>query len=209
MGDAWGILGKDSSVFRIEKVGNGIARKSFRLEGALAEKIGEHTNPRIALHRLYYIQQAARVLRHRGRRSDYPFADLIDGAEEKIEETVSKLMGEFEAGWGHVTVLHALTDMGLAVKPDIHLVRTMRHLGFCSTVPVDRQPTKRQACRIVVDVGRLQRELESEKSLGADWWGEPYGKDDENQSSAMARRQRLRWLDKILMEISRCKLLPK
>lgn len=205
---AWKLLGKDSSVFRIEKFGNGIARKSFRLEGTLAKRIGENTDPKIALHRLYYIQQAAGALRQRDRISDFPFSDLIDCAEERIEETVSKLMKEFGAGWGYVTVLHALTDMGLAVKPDVHLVRTMRHLGFCSGAPVDRVPTKHQACRTVLDVKRLQKELENE-ALGAVWWGEPYAKNDGDELRGMARRRRLRWLDKILMEISRCGLLPK
>ena len=207
MGGAWKVWGEDATVLKIEKVGKGIAPNSFELTGALAEKFDNHPSPRISRHRLFYIQQAARVLRQRKRISDYPFANLNDCVHKNIEKTVTDLKKEFEVGWGHVTVLHALTDMGLAVKPDRHLVRTMQHLElFRLSKP--QQFNVNQPCNINLKVGCLQKKLEKE-SFGADWWGEPYGKNNECESSEMASRRRLRWLDKILMEISRCGLLSE
>ena len=43
---------------------------------------------------------------------------------------MSTVQREMGPGWGHITVLHFLTDLGLACKPDLHLVRTVRHLGI-------------------------------------------------------------------------------
>jgi len=38
-------------------------------------------------------------------------------------------------GWGAITVNHLLTDLGLAVKPDVHLKRSTVRLGLIKGVP--------------------------------------------------------------------------
>ena len=168
MKDSWKTWGKDSNVFNIHYSGAGNGRDSFEFQGVAAIDFGiSYTIPR---HRLYAIQGAAKALRARSGHGRPPFADL-EG--KSLSECVKKLRNEFDWGWGEITVLHALTDMGLAVKPDLHLKNTMRHLGLDARDPLE----------INEHVGKLLL------ALGAS------GRSDIPNE--------IRYVDKVLMEISR------
>lgn len=117
---AWKLWGEPDH-FLITKTGRGIQRSSFVLTGQAAKAI---TQSGIALHRLYAIQGAAKATRHRAASSHTPFEDL---PKLELQAALKLLREEFGAGWGPITILHFLTDLGLAVKPDLHLMRTMQH----------------------------------------------------------------------------------
>lgn len=86
---------------------------------------------------------------------------------------------ELGAGWGHITVLHFLTDLGLACKPDLHLVRTVRHLGMSLDLRNAKVPNLTDSIIINTRVRELLRLIDGE-----------------------VRPARLRYLDKVLMDIS-------
>lgn len=180
MTGAWRRWGADASLFRIERVGPGIRRDAFRVEGAEARDLVSRR--RVALHRLRRIQGAAGALRARAAVSPRPFADL---AAADLDEIVPRLAAEFGEGWGPITILHALTDMGLAVKPDLHLVRAVVALGLCAPPANGRMPSLAEALAI----NRVIRTL----LLRLDGAFTPAG---------------LRRLDKILMELSMRGALP-
>lgn len=50
----------------------------------------------------------------------------------EIEAWTKKFADCVGMGWGYVTVNHMLTDLGLSVKPDLHLRRSAVKLGFLS-----------------------------------------------------------------------------
>ena len=55
---------------------------------------------------------------------------LLDAHE--IEGWTKTFASRVGMGWGYVTVNHMLTDLGLSVKPDIHVRRSGVKLGFLS-----------------------------------------------------------------------------
>lgn len=168
MEDNWQIWGEDPDVFKICKVGNGRRRDCFDVQGDAALSFeSRHTIPR---HRLYAIQGAAEALRFRTGHGQSPFADLPG---RPLSEVVPELRDEFKWGWGPITVLHALTDMGLAVKPDLHLTNTMRHFGLNPRGPLE---TNEHVGELLCALGTSGRT------------------DIPNE---------IRYIDKVLMEISR------
>lgn len=78
-----------------------------------------------------------------------------------------------------------LTDFGLAVKPDLHLVRTMRRLSLLGDIKENKVPDEKDAIKVNNAVVKLAKVI----------YGEAYKPAD------------LRYLDKVLMEVSRQKLL--
>jgi hypothetical protein len=88
------------------------------------------------------------------------------------------------AAWGHITVLHFLTDLGLACKPDLHLVRTVRHLELEGGLRPDKNPSLRESIQINRAVRSLVEEVDGSFSPA-----------------------RLRYTDKMLMEISKRRLI--
>lgn len=175
----WHIMGSGTETFLIVKPRRGIKRDDFEVHGPLAQNLVARST--CALHRLYAIQGAAIALRERAALSEAPFADLV---ETKLADIVPQLRKEFGAWWGAVTVLHALTDLGLAVKPDRQLIRSVQALGFCPNVSNVSSPSLRDTIEINAAVRSL---------LGDIGWPQT--------------PQNLRRLDKILMEISRYGLL--
>jgi len=81
-------------------------------------------------------------------------------------------------------VLHFLTDLGLACKPDVHLVRTVRHLAPELRLKEDKIPNLIES----ILINRWVRSL-VEAAYGS------------------FTPARLRYVDKILMEISRRKII--
>lgn len=181
MAGAWKVLGADPAVFNIRQVRPGVKRDCFEVDGVFArELVARH---RVALHRLYRIQGAAVALRGRAVRNDHPFADIVGRA---LSETIPGLQSEFGPGWGVITVLHALTDMGLAVKPDLHLVNTMRKLKLSHGLADRKVPDFRDALQINKDVRQLLAAI---------------GRSDDPSD--------LRYIDKVLMDLSHRNVLSE
>ena len=180
MPGAWQTWGADAAVFCIHQDEPGVVKRAnFKVLGGQAvDFVARHS---MALHRLHRIQGAAIALRKRAAASPLPFADLVG---RPLAEVVSTLQHEFGPGWGPITVLHALTDMGLAAKPDIHVVRTMRFLQLCPGLSDRKVPSFREAIQINQEVRNLLKAL---------------GRPD--------TAAELRYLDKVLMDISRRELL--
>lgn len=145
--------------------------------------------------RLCRMRSAAEALRKWDLRSDgAPLRDLADRLAEidqcvqgarrlsRLEGLLSELRDELGYGWGPATILHALTDLGLACKPDRHVLRTLQHLDPTANVPGSL--TFRDAAEVVVVVRDLVRALYGDVTPGC-----------------------LRYVDKILMEISACGLI--
>ena len=175
MKNAWQTIGKPNSDFLITQIVRGIAIKNFEIEGARAEKARAH---RVAPHRLFAIQGGANALRARVQAfGTNPYRDLV---ETPLRKAISKVMGEMGAYWGPITTLHFHTDLGLACKPDLHLVRAVQALCTMHDFDADKVPNLDQCIEICEVVRQLAICL--------------YG------ASTPAR---IRYLDKVLMEISR------
>jgi hypothetical protein len=175
--DAWG---DPKGAIRFKRIGKGYATESFSEVTRLAREIRSKTG--IAMHRLFAIQVAARALYRRAETSKTPYADLID---LPLRERVSSLKKEMEFGWGHITILHFLTDLGLACKPDRHLVRTVRYLQGLPEDNGQGAVTLEEAISANTFAAELIKELDG-----------------------TVTPKRLRFFDKILMEISRQRLIP-
>ena len=207
----WRILSGLTGAFDIVKNGSWKKEESYLIKGALAEELTSKIE-RNAKRRLYAIHKAAEYLCKRERRyPSFPLHDLItDFGDTHSDDfnlntwrrnikTLRKCFGASGSGWGEATVCHALADMGLAVKPDIHVTRTMHYLA---TGKKERAERIKKGDQVVGEVKKLQVLLESQ-CLGSKWWGGPYGENSADESNVMSARRRRRFLDKVLMEISR------
>lgn len=156
----------------------GKSNESFRDE--TGAKVDEFQRNGIAYQFTFAIVEAGRYLKARSAKFDPPLADFAD---EELEVLVRDLTKRLGFNWGHITVLHFLTDLGLACKPDIHLVRTMDALGLCTCR--GKRPTFKEAIE-------MNRVLKGFLPLA-------YSEDGPRN---------LRHLDKMLMEMSRQQVLP-
>ncbi|WP_140884645.1 hypothetical protein [Muricoccus nepalensis] len=151
--DAWHTIGLPDSSFHVRRVEPGRKRKAFELDGETARLL--YSDFGIAAHRMLAIQGAAAALRKRVERSPRaPYADLVGADLLTNVETLRKEKGEY---WGTITVLHLLTDFGLACKPDIHLVRSFQFLGIAPEIRLrpGEVPNLRKAVAIVEGVREL------------------------------------------------------
>jgi hypothetical protein len=176
MPDAWRHWGEEESL-HIRRIANGTGTNAFELVSPLAQKVQSET--RIAPHRLYAIQGGAIALRNRASRADLPYADIVS---LDLGELVEKVRGELGFGWGPVTTLHFLTDLGLAIKPDLHLTKTCNYFASESGKRM-QNPTD------PIEINRWVRSLVEELD-------------------GSCTPQRLRYVDKVLMEISKRGLIP-
>ncbi|OYU75103.1 MAG: hypothetical protein CFE32_15545 [Alphaproteobacteria bacterium PA3] len=103
----------------------------------------------------------------------------------KLHNIVSDFRLRLGRGWGHITVMHMLTDFGLSVKPDIHLVRAARQLGLVEGLRPVSSPNEPEALAIVTAIVRVVQAV--------------YG----NEASFA----KLRYTDKMLMEASRKEII--
>jgi hypothetical protein len=82
-----------------------------------------------------------------------------------------------------------MTDLGCGVKPDLHVCRTIHHLGMCPEIPKGvKVPNKKQCISINFACIELLNEL---------------------QKRFPSEGHRLRSLDYVLMRISKREILPK
>ncbi|MET1755535.1 hypothetical protein ABVV53_08690 [Novosphingobium sp. RD2P27] len=133
--------------------------------------------------RLFAVQGAAQAL---ARWSAQSAAPLIRFVPLDRHDLVPTMMHELGRGWGHITTMHFLTDVGLSVKPDRWLVRTMVWANLGGNDLTDILDTNRavpslpQAIAIDLAVKKLVIEVDG-----------------------VLTPRRLRYFDKILMEASR------
>lgn len=174
---AWRSIGAGGDLLDIARLERRNGRQEFSAEGRLVP-IARDGETRIALKRLYSIQGAAEALRHWETTS--PDAPARGLADVSLETLIPKLINDLGWGWGHTTVLHFLTDLGLAVKPDRHLVRALRELGLFDG-PERPVATRAEA----LEINRVARRLAAGFGDGP---------------------KALRYVDKVLMDSSRCLL---
>lgn len=125
MEDTWRVWGADPAQFKIIRTGRGRDAGSFDVMGLEAKRVRAAT--RTSVHRLYAIQNAAALLRRMTAQSERPVARFWT---EPLDSLVPDLVRGFGWGWGATTVLHMLADFGVACKPDLHVMRSLRYLGI-------------------------------------------------------------------------------
>jgi hypothetical protein len=141
MENTWTIWGADPEQFLITRIGRGRDAGSFRVEGTQAKEVRAATGT--SVHRLYAIQNAAMLLRGLAAQSDTP---VMQFWTEPLDTLVPDLRRKLGWGWGPITVLHMLTDFGVACKPDIWVTRSLRQFGIWSSSR--DQPTDAEALAI-------------------------------------------------------------
>lgn len=97
MQGAWQYLGKESKKFEIVHQSLGKAEKNYVIKGTLAKKLRE--NPKIAVHRLFAIQGAAKGLREIVKEAGkkHPFKGL---AKQPLTELIPYLKSNLVKGGG-------------------------------------------------------------------------------------------------------------
>ena len=149
MDDAWMVWGVDPAQFQIVRTGRGRDEGSFDVTGVQAQRVRAAT--RTSVHRLYAIQNAATLLRGFAAQSETPVTRFWT---DPLENLVPDLVRGFGWGWGATTVLHMLADFGVAAKPDIWVMRSLRHLGIWSStrdqVTIDEALAVNRAIRKMV-----------------------------------------------------------
>lgn len=138
---AWETWGADPEQFLLTRTGRGRDAGSFSILGEQALKVRSATGT--SVHRLYAIQNAAGLLRGLAAEFDMP---VMKFWTEPLDTLIPDLRRKLGWGWGPVTVLHMLTDFGVACKPDIWVTRSLRQLGIWSS-PRD-QPTEAEAIAV-------------------------------------------------------------
>tara|TARA_R100000365_G_C2748604_1_gene80687 strand:+ start:11310 stop:12089 length:780 start_codon:yes stop_codon:yes gene_type:complete len=183
MEQGWRTWGERSGPITVKHLGGSNEAANFTVAGKYAEVI---RNCRIAPHRLLAIQGAAKGIRQLVKYDEAspPFAAV---AKKPLNELVPELVEIFGRGWGHISVLHFLTDLGLAVKPDLHLVKTVQSLGLLNDLEPERVPSLAQALAINEEVRRLAAQL----------------------NGGQYTPRQLRRLDALLMEVSRQRLINR
>lgn len=182
MVNAWHNWGTEGGAFAITHLGGRNQRDNFNISGHQASAID---GLGIARHRLLAIQGGAKLLKALVEKSNnHPFQPMLELNRRQMINHIRLLGGR---GWGNITVFHLLTDFGLAVKPDLHLVRTVKAIGLLPKLPERNVPGLEDALQINDGVDCLGRQI----------FGDEFGP-----------RNR-RYLDKILMELSRQGLLGR
>lgn len=138
MDNAWAIWGADPDQFLITRIGRGRGAGAFALSGEEAHKVRSATGT--SAHRLFAIQNAATLLRGLAALSDSP---VLHFWTEPLDTLVPDLRRKLGWGWGPITVLHMLTDFGVACKPDIWVTRSLRQFGIWASTR--DQPTDAEA----------------------------------------------------------------
>ncbi|WP_054123680.1 hypothetical protein [Novosphingobium sp. AAP93] len=180
MAGAWRTWGTPNGAFSITHRGGYNKRSNFHVSGSAAPAVDALG---IARHRLLAVQGGARLLRALAAEDPiHPFKSFASLDRPKTVTRIQELAGR---GWGHITTLHLMTDFGLAVKPDLHLVRTVKAIGLAPHIRESNVPNIEDALTINNAVDDLGKKL----------FGDEYGP------------SKRRYLDKILMELSRQDLL--
>lgn len=190
MQGTWRTIGLEKKVYFVSHDGKGRKAANFSRSGRLIDQIADVCG--ISAPRLLAIQGGANYLR--GMVDAYgeaaPLRNLavesFQAMDAQLTTLVPAMRAELGRGWGHISVMHMLTDFGLAVKPDLHLVKTARYLGLVDGLRNGKVPNLREALAIISAITRLVQGVYGTSAAPAD----------------------LRYVDKLLMEASRMKLIP-
>jgi len=189
MHGAWRTIGLGKEVYFVSHDGNGRKAANFSRTGTLIDRIGDVCG--ISAPRLLAIQGGANYLRSmvdtHGEAAPlrHLAVDSFHAMDTQLTTLVPAMRVEMGRGWGHISIMHMLTDFGLAVKPDLHLVRTVRHLGLVDGLRSVKVPNLREGLAIITAITRLVQGVYGASATPAD----------------------LRYADKLLMEASRLKLI--
>lgn len=188
----------------IDKIGEGKASSSFHLVGADVDTFVSSLSPgglKSYLWRLYAIRELALAL---------------DNPSSKVQPLVSKLIAkgyldahELESwskqfaknvgyGWGYITANHMLTDLGVSIKPDLHVRRSGVRLGLIDGLSTGL--TNSQIDELPSDVDHAIVKAVINFAQYVDPIAFP------GQVGAHKRKIALREMDKVLMEWSRMDL---
>jgi len=157
--EAWRFVGVDPEKFIITHDGRGNRAENYSASGLVVSQIRKVSG--IAAKRLLGIQGGGNFLRTmvRFNGESAPLAPYAANDFDAMLDQLPRLIAEFRIllgrGWGHITVMHMMTDFGLAVKPDLHLVRTVRHLRLVEGLRDVAVPNEREAILIVTAITRL------------------------------------------------------
>ena len=181
--------------------------ENYEFSGKNASKIF-NLNPNFPKDRLYQVCK---------------FAKRMQLDSDRLVENIKKLYIEFcadcnsndanihfqevlsffvEKGWGCITILHGLTDLGYSVKPDIHFVRAHKFLSVPTYSSELKDPTCRKALSIanyyvynsILNLGDIKKIIQKvaptdyEKLI--------------SQNRLEEERVFLRYLDKVIMDFS-------
>jgi len=137
--DDWQRIASDEwSITMRERGRNWKRNANFNIEGRAAKDfvaslkqggIGSY------LWRIYCIRELAVALKQG--RLDKTIQQLMDWVEkydeipiEQVDSWTKQFAYQVGLGWGHTTAYHMLTDLGVAVKPDIHLTKSAICMGL-------------------------------------------------------------------------------
>ena len=136
--------------------------------------------------RLIGIHSAAKYLINREEKFGkiiFPYLKKECSKKVLMANTIESMQQGLGKGWGHTTVFHFLTDIGISVKPDIHVARTLNFMGiskFIDDVKDSYRPNLEECIDIhfvILGMSKILREVSSHYTM--------------------------RYIDKILMNISK------
>ncbi len=141
--DNWKDIGENPNEYLVtatpyhsvsKKTGKKTTQYSFHAKGGKISNI--HFASKISNKRLFQIQNAGINFYKRYQTNPkHIFPELIyDDLEKFIKDgglarAIPKLKESFGKYFGVITVCHFLTDIGMAVKPDMHLMNTLVNIG--------------------------------------------------------------------------------
>lgn len=200
--DDWRKIASDDwAITMIESGPSWKSNSNFKLEGRAAKyfiSILERGGLSSYLWRLYCIRELALAL-ERGSVANCirTLVELFDGHGgmplERVESWTKQFGRQAGLGWGHTTAYHMLTDLGVSVKPDLHLTRTVIRMGLLEPALMPNLPDEELA--IVIRDPKVQH-LAAKSAMELSKWISPTACPS-NPFSAM------REVDKVLMEWSR------
>jgi|TARA_B100001964_G_scaffold206514_1_gene237655 hypothetical protein len=167
----------------------------FVLKGDLGKLINNEV--KAPKRKIYAIYTGAHMLNKRMKiNTKFPFYDIPED-HQKLEFIITQMLEELKkinnapSWWGAITICHFLTDFGLAIKPDFHVCKTLKH--FSLNVDED----------LVIDSfirGKTNLNLKEIILINQTVF---------KLKNLLGQEYPLRYVDKVLMEFSRQKLFGK
>jgi len=137
--DDWRTIACDDwAISMIERGRSWKSNSNYRIEGRAVKNFVlmlERGGLSSYLWRLYCIRELALALKRGGvGPCIQTLVECVDAYGELPIERVKQWTKQFGQlaglGWGHTTAYHMLTDLGVAVKPDIHLTKSLARMGL-------------------------------------------------------------------------------
>lgn len=178
---------------QLEKFGiqNGSARIDIAMDPQKILGLKEKGVVDAAEKRLRAIYTAAKHLTELQERKNsrivFPTLRKSCSKKESMKLIIESLQKSLGKGWGPITVLHFFTDIGISIKPDLHVARTLEYIGisdFLGEIDESYRPNIDECIDIHFAVLAMNKALQERSS-----------------------HYTLRYIDKVLMNISRDGLL--